>query len=71
MALAAGLICQYLPGRVVAADDVRQVTSERIVSGQFPGLAELGIAPTTLELVLPTYMSRFQPSDFRAGAIAL
>jgi NADH dehydrogenase len=31
-----------------------------VVTGAYPGLSDLGIAPTTLEAVLPTYMYRFR-----------
>ena len=40
------------PGRLLRTDNV----AER----RIPGLADLGIAPTTLEAVLPTYLYRYR-----------
>jgi NADH dehydrogenase len=31
-----------------------------VVSGQYPGLAELGVAATAVEPILPTYLYRFR-----------
>ena len=45
-----------------------------MVSGDHPGLAELGITPTPLEAVLPTYLYRYrrggQYADQEARAVA-
>jgi NADH dehydrogenase len=44
----------------VTADQVESLKTDNVVSGQFPGLAELGITPTTLEAVLPTYLYTYR-----------
>jgi uncharacterized protein YbjT (DUF2867 family) len=35
-------------------------SSDNLVSGAYPGLAELGVTPTTLESVLPGYLYRYR-----------
>ena len=58
----------YVPGRVlgtplpmpITADQVRLLKADNIVSGRYPGLAELGISATTLEAVLPAYLWRYR-----------
>lgn len=58
----------------VTSDQVKQLRTDNVVSGQHPGLAELGVAPTTLEAVLPTYLYRYrkggQYADQEARALA-
>jgi len=44
----------------ITADQVTQLRSDNLVSGAYPGLADLGITPTTLEAVLPTYLYRYR-----------
>lgn len=44
----------------VTADQVASLTVDNVASGRYPGLAELGIAATTLEAVLPTYLYRYR-----------
>jgi NADH dehydrogenase len=66
----AGLMdaADYVPSRLlgtplpipVTADQVRLLRADNVVSGQHPGLAELGISATTLEAVLPTYLWRYR-----------
>jgi NADH dehydrogenase len=53
--LAAGLVAPP-----ITADQVTLLRTDNVVSGAYPGLAELGIAPTTLEAVLPTYLYRYR-----------
>lgn len=52
---AAGLVAGLIPPPVTA-DQVESLKTDNVVSGQYPGLADLGIVPTTLETVLPTYL---------------
>jgi uncharacterized protein YbjT (DUF2867 family) len=44
----------------VTSDQVLLLKSDNVVSGSCPGLAELGITPTTLEAVLPSYLYRYR-----------
>lgn len=44
----------------VTSDQVELLKTDNVVSGQYPGLAELGVSPTTLEAVLPTYLYRYR-----------
>lgn len=44
----------------VTADQVESLTVDNVPSGQYPGLAELGVTPTTLEAILPTYLYRYR-----------
>jgi NADH dehydrogenase len=53
-----------LAGMVIAppitSDQVTLLKSDNVVSGAYPGLAELGITPATLEAVLPIYLYRYR-----------
>jgi len=53
------LIAPVLPPPVTT-DQVELLKSDNVVSGAYPGLGELGVTPTTLEAVLPTYLYRFR-----------
>ena len=44
----------------VTADQVILLKSDNVVSGAYPGLTDLGITPTTLEAVLPSYLYRYR-----------
>ena len=59
-----GSILQVLPGKVLTADQVRELRSDNIVSeaaiAEGRTIQALGIEPTTLEAVLPTYLSQFR-----------
>lgn len=58
----------------VTSDQVESLRADNVVSGQYPGLPELGLTPTTLEAVLPTYLYRYrkggQYADQEARAVA-
>ena len=47
---------------VLTRDQVRNLARDNVVLGDRPGFAELGIAPTAVEAVLPQYLWRFRPS---------
>jgi NADH dehydrogenase len=44
----------------ITADQVILLKSDNVASGAYPGLADLGITPTTLEAVLPSYLYRYR-----------
>jgi NADH dehydrogenase len=51
---------ELLPVPPLTRDQVELLKRDNVVSAGAPGLAELGIAPTAVEVVLPTYMDRFR-----------
>jgi len=57
---------EWLPRPLLTRDQVRLLRHDSIATRGTPGLAELGITPTALELILPTYLDRFRrPGRFR------
>jgi NADH dehydrogenase len=44
----------------VTSDQVKLLRTDNVVSGAYPGLEALGVAPTMLETVLPTYLYRYR-----------
>ncbi len=49
---------QFLPKPPLTPDQVKMLAADNVVAPGMPGLAELGIVPTAVELILPTYLSR-------------
>lgn len=47
---------ELLPGKPLTRDQVRLLRRDNVVTGTLPGLADLGIVPTAVELVVPTYL---------------
>ena len=60
-----GAILQFLPGRILTLDQVRQLQQDNVVSDAAIAdgrtLAGLAIGATALDAILPTYLSRFRP----------
>lgn len=52
---------QFLPKPLLTPDQIKLLETDNVVDGSRPGLAELGITPTTVESILPTYLRRFRP----------
>lgn len=52
---------QFLPNPPLTPDQIRLMERPNVVSGDFPGLADLGIKPEPAEAILPQYMDRFRP----------
>ena len=44
----------------LTSDQVELLKSDNVVTGQFPGLSDLGIVATSVEVILPTYLYRFR-----------
>ena len=51
---------EFLPKPPLTRDQVRLLHHDSVPAGNLPGLADLGVAPTALELILPTYLDRFR-----------
>lgn len=44
----------------LTSDQVELLKTDNIASGAYPGLADLGLTPTPVEAILPTYLYRFR-----------
>lgn len=51
-----GAVLEYLPKPPLTRDQVELLKTDNVASGEHPGLADLGIEPTALEGVLPSYI---------------
>src|SRR5262249_23704204 len=61
------LFAQYLPAPFkFTPDQVKLLQYDNVVSEGMPGLAQLGIQPTAVEMIVPGYLSRFNPKAMAA-----
>jgi len=51
---------QLLPNPLLTVDQVKLLKRDNVVSATAPGLADLGITPTSAEAVIPSYLWRFR-----------
>ena len=51
---------EFLPDPPLTRDQIKLLAHDNVATPGVPGLAELGIAPTAIELILPTYLDRFR-----------
>jgi NADH dehydrogenase len=58
-------IMELLPGKPLTQDQLLMLQHDNVASADIPGLKELGIVPTPVELVVPVYLRRFQPGGGR------
>jgi uncharacterized protein YbjT (DUF2867 family) len=58
-----------LPGVALTNDQINMLSRGNVVSPGTPGLAELGIVPAGMELVLPLYLQRFCLGGKGPGAV--
>ena len=56
-----GAVLQLLPVPPLTRDQVRLLREDNIVSEGALGLADLGIDPTGVEVIVPTYLDRYRP----------
>ena len=59
---------QILPVPPLTVDQVRLLERDNVAAVGAPGLAELGIKPTPVEAVIPSYLDRFRPGGRFASA---
>ena len=60
IALIAAAFASLVPGKPLTRDMVKLAVADNVVGTGAKTLADLGIAPTTLEVILPTYMDRYR-----------
>ena len=61
LAMIKAAFLELLPVKLLTRDQVRLLKRDSVVGPGAAGLGELGIAPTALEAILPTYLDRFRP----------
>jgi NADH dehydrogenase len=54
-----------LPGKLLTRDQLLLLQRDNVVGEGMPGLAELNIVPTPVEMVVPGFLRRFQPGGGR------
>ena len=64
-----GAVASLAPGRpVLTRDQAKMLRRDNVPTPGMPGLAELGIAATSCEVILPTYLSRYCKVGYRPAA---
>ena len=63
LAAANARFLEWLPKPLLTRDQVKLLQRDNLVEPGALGLADLGITPTSLMLVLPTYLDRFRRCD--------
>jgi len=63
-------VMEYLPGKPLTRDQLRMLGRDNVVSPGVAGLAELGIAATPIDLVVPAYLRHFRPGGGRRAVLA-
>lgn len=58
-------ILEKLPGKLLTRDQLAMLARDNVAAPGQPGLAELGVTPTPVELIVPFYLRRFQPGGGR------
>lgn len=51
---------EFLPDPPLTRDQVKMLQTDNVVTPGMPGLEALGVVPTALDLILPTYLDRFR-----------
>ena len=51
---------ELVPGKPFTRDQLLLLANDNIASTAMPGLAELGITPTPVELIVPSYLDRYR-----------
>jgi uncharacterized protein YbjT (DUF2867 family) len=58
-------VLQHAPGQPLTPDQLLMLSKDNIVAAGALGLADLGITPTSVEQVVPSYLDRYQPGGGR------
>lgn len=58
-------ILQHVPGKPLTPDQLLMLSKDNVVAPGALGLADLGVTPTPVELIVPAYLSRYQAGGGR------
>jgi NADH dehydrogenase len=53
-------ILEHLPGKLLTNDQISMLARDNVVAIGAPGLESLGIAPTRMDMILPSYLARYR-----------
>ncbi len=56
---------EMVPGKPFTRDQLLMLQRDAVVAAGMPGLTELGVLPTPMDLVVPGYLARFRPGGAR------
>lgn len=56
---------ELVPGKPFTRDQLLLLQHDNVVGSRVPGLLELGVVPTPIELVVPEYLDRYRPGGGR------
>jgi uncharacterized protein YbjT (DUF2867 family) len=56
---------ELVPGKPFTRDQLAMLSRDNVVAAGMPGLAELGVMPTPMDLIVPAYLARFRPGGGR------
>jgi uncharacterized protein YbjT (DUF2867 family) len=65
------MLAEHLPGKPLTRDQLLMLARDNITSEQAPGLTDLGVIPTPVEMVVPQYLARFRPGGGRRRELML
>jgi NADH dehydrogenase len=58
---------EHLPGKPLTRDQLKMLAHDNVCEPGIPGLAELGIVPTPMDLIVPDYLARFRAGGMFGG----
>ena len=58
-------VLEHVPGKPLTRDQLLMLARDNVVSLEAAGLPDLGIVPTPVELVVPSYLDRYRPGGGR------
>ena len=64
---AAARLMASIPFSGLTGDQLLMLKRDNVADPALPGLAELGIMPTPIELIVPGYLARYRKGGLRAG----
>ncbi|WP_426957041.1 complex I NDUFA9 subunit family protein [Muricoccus radiodurans] len=62
-------LSSWLPNPPITEDQLVLLRKDNVASPDAPGLEALGVTPTTMEAVLPAYLTRYRPGGGRREAV--